>query len=422
MQDGRRGDSPSSLSPEDNEPSSTRKQEDEMESPLSSSSRDNQPSPPRRQQAWVGESPLSSEDEEPSTTSRQQEQRSERPLSSAGINLATTSRLDRGLFVSLLASVGKDLPSNLMQDGGSPSLSSEDDEPSSTRRQQEEMGESPSSSSQVHVQRGERPLSRGDFNPSTTLRQDGRRGDRPASTSSSSEDDEPSATRRQQERRANSPLPIYLRVRQFLEDSRRRRQETERQDIEKWERKLRMSEYEYEMKYRQLCLETRKQIEREKEETERQEKEKREREDKEIIEREKQRLEEKWLRIKRVKREDMEKKNQEKERKTFGLLSRIYIWWFSSKMDKIAIKIASNIVAERKLMSHGPLRNPWMLRERERLVDRRTKLVVSFIKQHHKLLKEEMKQRLKIDSKKVKVWRKKFRVAATGRQQQHESF
>ena len=196
------------------------------------------------------------------------------------------------------------------------SSSSEDDEPSTTRRQQQRsplsfvdinlpttfrqnggIGENHLPCIDIdqptiwweHVRRGERPLFRGDLNPSNTLRQDGQSGDSPSSTSSSSEDDEPFTTRRQQERRPNSHLAIYLSARK----------------------------------------------------------------EREIIEREKQRLEEEGLKRERERCEEMKRKNQEKERKTFGLRSRIYIWWLNRKIKRIARDIQSTFVDECYLLRHG---------------------------------------------------------------------
>ncbi|TDH10775.1 hypothetical protein EPR50_G00076930 [Perca flavescens] len=175
-----------------------------------------------------------------------------------------------------------------------------------------------------HVRRGERPLSRGDFNPSNTLRQDGRSGDSPSSTSSSSEDDEPSTTRRQQERRDNSPLSINLSARK----------------------------------------------------------------EREIIEREKQHLEEEGLKRERERCEKMKRKNQEKERKMFSPRSRMYIWWLNCKIDNIAREIQSTFVDERYRLRHDPLRNPEKMAQKERLLDRRSELVMYKRRQEFKVERE----------------------------------
>ncbi|XP_035854756.1 serine/arginine repetitive matrix protein 1-like isoform X2 [Sander lucioperca] len=355
-----RGESPSSSSSEDDQPPTTRQRVRRFESPSSSSSEDKQPSTPRRQQAWRGESPpsSSSEDDQPSST-RQQERKDVSSLFLVGANPSTIMKESRQRGESSL-SCAENKPSTTRQQGkraeSTSSSSSENDEPSTTKRQQQQsplsfvdinlsttfrqdggIGENHLPCIDIdqptiwweHVRRGERPLSRGDFNPSNTLRQDGRSGDSPSSTSSSSEDDEPSTTRRQQERRANSPLSINLSVRK--------------------------------------------------------------------------RLEEEGLKRERERCEKMKRKNQEKERKTFGLLSRINIWWLNCKIDRIARKIHSTHVDERYLLRHGPLRNPKKMAEKERLLDRRRELILYKHRQEFKLEREVRKQRLKVERKEIDV-------------------
>ncbi|XP_028433042.1 general transcriptional corepressor trfA-like isoform X4 [Perca flavescens] len=344
-----RGESSLSSSSEEDEPSTTRQRVRRGESPSSSSSEEKQPTTPRRQQAWRGESPSSSSSEDDQRcTTRLLVRRLESPSSSSSEDSQPTTRRRQQ---------ARRAESTL-------SSSSEDDQPSTTRRQQQRsplsfvdinlpttfrqnggIGENHLPCVDIdqptiwweHVRRGERPLFRGDLNPSDTLRQDGRSGDSPSSTSSSSEDDEPSTTRRQQERRDNSHLSIYLSARR----------------------------------------------------------------EREIIEREKQRLEEEGLKRERERCEEMKRKNQEKERKTFGLRSRIYIWWLNRKIKRIARDIQSTFVDERYLLRHDPLRNPEKMAEKERLLDRRRELVLYKRRQKFKVEREMMKQKLKVERKEI---------------------
>ncbi|XP_034741177.1 uncharacterized protein LOC117952757 [Etheostoma cragini] len=110
----------------------------------------------------------------------------------------------------------------------------------------------------------------------------------------------------------------------------------------------------------------------------------------------------------RVKRErerceEMKNKNQEEERKTFGLLSRTYIWWLNHKIDRVAREIQSTVVDERNLLRHGHLSNSQKMAEKERLLDRRTKLVVYKRRQEFKVEREVRKQRLKVKRTEEKV-------------------
>ncbi|XP_028433040.1 adenomatous polyposis coli homolog isoform X2 [Perca flavescens] len=344
-----RRESSLSSSSEEDEPSTTRQRVQRFESPSSSSSEDSQPTTRRRQQAGKGESPSSSSSEDDQRcTTRLLVRRLESPSSSSSEDSQPTTRRRQQ---------ARRAESTL-------SSSSEDDQPSTTRRQQQRsplsfvdinlpttfrqnggIGENHLPCVDIdqptiwweHVRRGERPLFRGDLNPSDTLRQDGRSGDSPSSTSSSSEDDEPSTTRRQQERRDNSHLSIYLSARR----------------------------------------------------------------EREIIEREKQRLEEEGLKRERERCEEMKRKNQEKERKTFGLRSRIYIWWLNRKIKRIARDIQSTFVDERYLLRHDPLRNPEKMAEKERLLDRRRELVLYKRRQKFKVEREMMKQKLKVERKEI---------------------
>ncbi|KAF1385937.1 hypothetical protein PFLUV_G00112950 [Perca fluviatilis] len=111
------------------------------------------------------------------------------------------------------------------------------------------------------------------------------------------------------------------------------------------------------------------------------------RKEREIIEREKQRLEEEGLKRERERCEKMKRKNQEKERKTFGLRSRMYIWWLNGKIDNIARDIQSTFVDESYLLLHDPLRNP------EKMADKR--------RQEFKMEREVGKQRLKVERKEI---------------------
>ncbi|KAF1372637.1 hypothetical protein PFLUV_G00267980 [Perca fluviatilis] len=293
----RRGKGESPLSCAEHKPSTTRQHVRRGESPSSSSTEDKQPSTSRRQQAWRGESPSSSssEDDQCSTT-RQRVRRFESPSSS--------SSEDEQLSTPRWQQAWR---------GESPSLSSsEDDQPSTTRLLVRRdvsslfiVGTNPSTITKERRQRGKGPLSCAENQPSTT-RQQVRRFESPSS--SSSEDDQRSTTR-QQERRAES-------------------------------------------------------------------------------------LEEEGLKRERERCEEMKRKNEEKERKTFSLRSRMYIWWLSCKIDNIARDIQSTFMDESYLLRLN-LRNPEKMAEKERLHDLRRELVLYKRRQEFKLEREVRKQRLK---------------------------
>ncbi|XP_034718236.1 uncharacterized protein LOC117938025 [Etheostoma cragini] len=289
-----------------------------------------------RKKAWRSESSLSlsSEDDQPSTTRREQDKRAESPSSSDEVEPFAPMRLQAWRSERSL------------------SLSSEDDQPITTRRQQDKRAESPSLSSEedepsnTRRQQQQSPVSFIEINLSTTLGQDEQSGGSPSSSdevkpfapmwlrawrsesssSSSSEEDEP----------ANSFLSIHLSARGNLWDA-RQNEETERV---KTEREI---------------------------------------------------------------REKIKNKNQEEERKTFGLLSRIYIWWLNRKIDLIAREIQSTVVDERNLLRHGHLSESKKMAEKERLLDRRMKLVVYKRRQEFKVEREVSMQRLKVKRTEEKV-------------------
>ncbi|XP_031153928.1 hepatoma-derived growth factor-related protein 2-like [Sander lucioperca] len=298
------------------------------------------PSTIMKEHRQKGESPLSCAENKPSTT-RQQERKDVSSLFYVGTNMKEHKRKD----VSSLFYVGTNRKEHRRK-GESP-LSCAENKPSTTR-QQIRRGESPSSSSSEDKQPStprRKQAWRGESPPSSSSEDD-----QPSSTrqrvrrfesppSSSSEDKQPSTPRRQQERRAESPLSINLSVRK--------------------ERK--------------------------------------------IIEREKQRLEKDGLKRERERCEKMKRKNQEKETKTFGLLSRIYIWRLNRKIDRLARKIQSTHVDECYLLRHGPLINPKEMAEKEQLLDQRRDLILYKRRQEFKVEKEVRKQRLKVERKEIDV-------------------
>ncbi|XP_035863588.1 proteoglycan 4-like [Sander lucioperca] len=281
----RRRKGESFLSCAENKPSTTRQHVRRFESPSSSSSEDKQPSTPRRKQAWIGESPSSSssEDDEPSTT-RQRVRRFESPFSSSSEDKqpSTPRRKQAWIGESPSSSSSEDEPSTPRQRVRrfeSPSSSSSEDDQRSTTRQQERKDVS----SLFFVGTNMKERRQKENTPSTTRQQE-QRAESPSS--SFSEDDQRSTTRRQQQQSPLSFVDINLST-------------TFRQNGGIGESHL-------------PCIDSL--IERE------------------FFEREKQRLEE-GLKRERERCKNMKRKNQEKERKTFSLRSRLYTWWHIGKVD-----------------------------------------------------------------------------------------
>ncbi|XP_034722487.1 osteocalcin 2-like [Etheostoma cragini] len=310
-----------------------------------------------------GESSSSSskEDDQPSTT-RQQEERAEIPSSSSEKDEASTTRQQKQNDVISLFCVGTN-PS---------SSSEEDDQPSTTSRLQEKRAESPLSSPS-------------EDEPSSTLRQEEKRADSSSSSSeenepfapmriqewrsegsssSSSEEDEPSTTRRQQQQSPVSFIEINLST-------------TLSQDGQSGgSPSSTSSSYEDDEpanSFLSIHLSAR------------------------------GNLGDARVKRKRERCEEMKNKNLEEERKTFGLLSRIYLWWLNRKIDRIAREIQSTVVDERDLLRHSHLSNSEKTAEKERLLDRRTELVVYKRRQEFKVEREVRKQRLKVKRTEEKV-------------------
>ncbi|XP_034723856.1 uncharacterized protein LOC117942489 [Etheostoma cragini] len=229
------------------------------------------------------------------------------------------------------------------------SSSSEDNQPSTTRREQEKRAESPSSSGEVE--------------PFAPKRLQAWRSE--SSLSSSAEEDKPSTTRRQQQQSPVSFIELNLST-TLSQDGRGR--------------SLSYEDDEPANSFLYIHLSARENFRdaRQNEETER-------------VKRERERC------------EKMKKKNEEEERKTLGLISRIYIWWLNRKITRIAREIQSTVVDERNLLRHGPLSNSKKMAEKEQLLDRRTKLVVYKRRQEFKVEREVRKQRLKVKRTEEKV-------------------
>ncbi|XP_032373277.1 uncharacterized protein LOC116690418 [Etheostoma spectabile] len=254
-------------------------------------------------------------------------------------------------------------------------LSCAENQPSTTRqREQREVsslffvGTNPSTTMKEHKQKGEGPLSCAD-NKASTTRQQAWRSE--SSSSSSSEEDEPSTMRRQQQQSPVSFIEINLST-TFSQDGRSGGSPSSTS-----------SSYEDDEpanSFLSIHLSARGNLgdARQNEATER-------------VKRERERC------------EKMKKKHEEQERKTFGLLSRIYIWWLNRKIDRIAREVQSTVVDERNLLRHGHLSNSKKISEKERLLDRRTKLVVYKHRQEFKVEREMRQQRLKIKRKEEKV-------------------
>ncbi|XP_035857568.1 serine/arginine repetitive matrix protein 1-like [Sander lucioperca] len=362
----RRGESPSSSSSEDDQPSSTRQRVRRFESPSSSSSEDDQPSTPRRKQAWRGESPpsSSSEDDQPSST-RQRVRRFESPSSSSSEDDQPSTPRRKQAW----------------RGESPPSSSSEDDQPSSTRQRVRRF-ESPSSSSSE------------DDQPSTPRRQQEKRAESPSS--SFSEDDEPSTTRRQQQR-SNLYIVDFNLSTTFRQDGGIGENHLPCVDIDHpsiwWERVRRVNPSNT---LRQdgsgdSPSSTFSSSEDDEPSTTWSQQERRAnslsaRKERELVEIQKQRYSD--LRC--------EKMKIKKERKTFGLLSRIYIWWLEWKIDRSAREFQSTCEDACYLQVHGHLRNPEIMAKiQKELLDRRNELAVSYRRQVFKLEMEVRKQRLK---------------------------
>ncbi|XP_028432909.1 DNA ligase 1 isoform X2 [Perca flavescens] len=336
---GRRGERPSSSG--DTNPSNIVKEHRERgEGPLSCA--EHKPST-TRQQAWRGESPSSSSSEDDQRcTTRLRVRRFERPSSSSSEDKQPTTRRRQQAWR-----------------GESPSSSSsEDDQRCTTRLLVQRdvsslfiVGPNPSNITKEHRQRGESPLSCAENQPPTTRQQE-RRFESPSS--SSSKDDQRSTTRQQEQKDVSSLFFVGTNMKE-----RRRKGESPLSCAENTPSTTSA------------------------------------RKEREITEREKQRLEEEGLKRERERCEKMKRKNQEKERKTFGLRSRTYIWWLNCKIDNIARDIQSTFVDERYLLRHDPLRNPEKMAEKERLLDLRRELVLYKRRQEFKVEREVRKQRLK---------------------------
>ncbi|XP_035848661.1 splicing regulatory glutamine/lysine-rich protein 1-like [Sander lucioperca] len=290
------------------------------------------------------ERPSSPEDLNPPTILREHGRRGERPSSSGGTNPSTIMKEHR-------------------QKGESP-LSCAENKPSITR-QQIRRGESPSSSSSEDKQ------------PSTPRRKQAWRGESPPS--SSSEDDQPSSTRQQERKDVSSLFYVGTNMKEH------RRKDVSSLFYVGTNRKEHRRKGESPLS----CAENKPSTTSV-------------RKERKIIEREKQRLEKDGLKRERERCEKMKTKNQ-KENKTFGLLSRIYIWRLNRKIDRIARKIQSTHVDECYLLRHGPLINPKEMAEKERLLDRRRDLILYKRRQEFKVEKEVRKQRLKVERKEIDV-------------------
>ncbi|XP_031162078.1 DNA ligase 1-like [Sander lucioperca] len=384
----RRSERPSS--PEDlNPPTILREHGRRGERP--SSSGGTNPSTIMKERRQRGEGPLSCAENKPSIT-RQQERRDVSSLFSVGTNPSTIMKEHRQKGESPL-SCAENKPSITRQQirrGESPSSSSsEDKQPSTPRRKQAWRGESPPSSSseddqpsstRQRVRRFESPSSSSseDKQPSTPRRKQAWRGE--SLPSSSSEDDQPSSTR-QQERKDVSSL-FYVGT---------NRKEHRRKDVSSlFYVGTIMKEHRRKGESPLSCAENKPSTTSV-------------RKERKIIEREKQRLEKDGLKRERERCEKMKRKNQEKEKKTFGLLSRIYIWRLNRKIDRIARKIQSTHVDECYLLRHGPLINPKEMAEKEQLLDQRRDLILYKRRQEFKVEKEVRKQRLKVERKEIDV-------------------
>ncbi|XP_032359476.1 suppressor protein SRP40 [Etheostoma spectabile] len=344
---------------------------------------------PMRKQAWRSESPLSSssEDDQPSTTRRQQQQS---PVSFIEISLSTTLSQDgqSGGSPSSSDEVEPFAPMRLQawRSDNSLSFSSEKDKPSTPRRQQHGMVR-PSTTLSQDGQSGGSPSSSEEEEPSTARRQQSWRGE----SSSSSEEDEPSNTRRQQQQSPVSFIEISLST-TLSQDGQSGSSPSSSDEVEPFapmriqawrsESSLSSSDEDDESanSFLSIHLSARGNLgdARQNEATER-------------VKRERERC------------EKIKNKNQEEERKTFGLLSRIYIWWLNRKIDRIAREIQSTVVDERNLLRHGHLGNSKKMAEKERLLDRRTKLVVYKRRQEFKVEREVRRQRLKVKRTEEKV-------------------
>ncbi|XP_031133177.1 TRIO and F-actin-binding protein-like [Sander lucioperca] len=362
----RRRESLSSSSSEDDQPSSTRQRVRRFDSPSSSSSEDDQPSTPRRKQAWRGESPpsSSSEDDQPSST-RQRVRRFESPSSSSSEDDQPSTPRRKQAW----------------RGESPPSSSSEDDQPSSTRQRVRRF-ESPSSSSSE------------DDQPSTPRRQQEKRAE--SSSSSFSEDDEPSTTRRQQQQ-SNLYIVDFNLSTTFRQDEGIGENHLPCVDIDHpsiwWERVRRVNPSNtlrqdgsgdspsstFSSSEDDEPSTTWSQQERKADSLSA-------RKERELVEIQKQHYSD--LRC--------EKMKIKKERKTFGLLSRIYIWWLEWRIDRCAREIQSTCEDACYLQVHGHLRNPeTMAKIQKELLDRRNELAVSYRRQVFKLEMEVRKQRLK---------------------------
>ncbi|XP_028455221.1 uncharacterized protein LOC114569529 isoform X2 [Perca flavescens] len=418
-----RGESSLSSSSEDDEPFTTRLLVRRFESPSSSSSEDKQRTTTRRQQAWRGGSPSlsSSEDDQPSTT-RQLVRRFESPSSSSSEDdqcfttrllvrrfespswssseddQPCTTRLLVRRDVSSLFIVGTN-PSATMKESrqrgeSSLSSSSEDDEPFTTRQRVRRF-ESPSSSSSEDKQR------------TTRRRKQARRAE--STFSSSSEDDEPSTARRQQQRSPLSFVDINLPT-TFRQNGGTGENHLPYIDIDQpsicWEhvrrgeRPLFRGDFNPSNTLMQdgqsddSPYSTSLSSEDDEPLTTRRQQERRADSPLSIYLSARKRLEEEGLKRERERCEEMKRKNQEKEWTTFGLRSRMYIWWLNRKIERIAREIQCTFVEERYLLRHDPLGNPEKMAEKERLLDRRRDLVVYKRRQELKVEREVMKQKL----------------------------
>ncbi|XP_032365414.1 heat shock protein DDB_G0288861 [Etheostoma spectabile] len=347
-----KGESPSSSS-EDDQPSTMRRQQEKTVESPSSSSEDEQPSAQRQQQEWRSESSSSSsEDEQPSTTRQQQEWRSESPSSSSEDEQPSAPRQQAQKDESCLFHTGTN-PSTTPKDyrpKGESHLSCAANK-SSTIRQQVLRGEIPC------------PSSSEDEQPSSPRWQEEWSDESP---SSSSEDDQPSTTRQQEQKDVilfyigNIPSSTTTdhtpKGESPSSSSEDEQPSTTRQQAQRGERPLSRGEFNPGEGPSSHLAEG-------------------------CLERENERCE----------------NSQEEERRTFGWLSRLYIWWLKCKIDRTSRKIQSTFVDERKLLRYGSLVNPKKLAEYERLLDRRRELVTYKRRQQCKVEKEVTKQRLKLE-------------------------
>ncbi|KAF1380035.1 hypothetical protein PFLUV_G00182310 [Perca fluviatilis] len=388
-----RGESSLSSSSEDDEPSTTRQRVRRFESPSSSYSEE-------KQQAWRGESPsLSSSEDDQCFTTRLLVRRFESPSSSSSEDdQRCTTRLLVRRDVSSLFIVGTN-PSTTMKESrqrgeSSLSSSSEDDEPFTTRQRVRRF-ESPSSSSSEDKQ------------PTARRRQQARRAE--STLWSSSEDDEPSTTRRQQQQSPLSFVDINLPT-TFRQNGGIGENHLPYVDIDQpsiwWEHVRRGERPSFRGDFNPSNTlrqdgqsgdspsSTSSSSEDDEPLTTRKQRDRRANSPLSLYLSARKRLEEEGLKRERERCEEMKRKNQEKERTTFGLRSRLYIWWLNRKIERIAREIQSTFVDECYLLRHDPLRNPEKMAEKERLLDRRRELVVYKRRQELKVEREVMKQKL----------------------------